>query len=109
MTHQEQFNALDSIVELLAEQGFEGMAQAIEILFNEAMKLQRAEALGALPYQRTADRRGHAHRRKLWACHPIAQTASSPVALEGAQTTRRLRANLDAQAIPGSIHVCDVR
>lgn len=61
MTHQEQSNALDSIVELLAEHGFEGMAQAMEILFNEAMKLQRNAALGALPYQRTADRRGHAN------------------------------------------------
>jgi putative transposase len=61
MTHQEQSNALDSIMELLAEHGFEGMAQAIEILFNEAMKLQRNAALGALPYQRTADRRGHAN------------------------------------------------
>jgi transposase-like protein len=61
MTHPEQSNALDSIVELLAEHGFEGMAQAVEILFNEAMKLQRSEALGALPYQRTADRRGHAN------------------------------------------------
>lgn len=61
MTHPEQSNALDSIVELLAEHGFEGMAQAIEILFNEAMKLQRSEALGAWPYQRTADRRGHAN------------------------------------------------
>jgi transposase-like protein len=48
-------------VELLAEHGFEGMAQAIEILFNEAMKLQRSEALGARPYQRTAERRGHAN------------------------------------------------
>ena len=61
MTHQEQSNALDSIVELLAEHGFEGMAQAIEILFNEAMKLQRAAVLGARPYQRTAERRGHAN------------------------------------------------
>jgi putative transposase len=61
MTHQAESNALDSIVELLAEHGFEGMAEAIEILFNEAMKLQRNEALGALPYQRTADRRGHAN------------------------------------------------
>jgi hypothetical protein len=26
MTHQEQSNALDSIVEILAEHGFEGMA-----------------------------------------------------------------------------------
>jgi transposase-like protein len=37
------------------------MAQAIEVLMNEAMKLQRSEALGALPYQRTADRRGYAN------------------------------------------------
>jgi transposase-like protein len=61
MTRQTQSNELDSIVELLAEHGFEGMAQAIEILFNEAMKLQRSEALGALPYQRTSERRGHAN------------------------------------------------
>src|SRR5690606_29117926 len=51
----------DSIVQLLAEHGFDGMAQAIEVLMNEAMKLQRSEALGALPYQRTADRRGYAN------------------------------------------------
>lgn len=61
MTRQTQSTELDSIVQLLAEHGFEGMAQAMEILFNEAMKLQRSEALGASPYQRTADRRGHAN------------------------------------------------
>ena len=61
MTRQTQSTELDSIVELLAEHGFNGMAQAIEILLNEAMKLQRSEALGASPYQRTADRRGHAN------------------------------------------------
>ena len=52
MTHQEQSNALDSIVELLTEHGFEGMAQAIEILFNEAMKLQRSARRSALPADR---------------------------------------------------------
>jgi hypothetical protein len=46
---------------LLAQHGFDGMAQAIEVLMNEAMKFQRSEALGALPYQRTADRRGFAN------------------------------------------------
>ncbi len=61
MTRQMQSTELDSIVQLLAEHGFDGMAQAMEILFNEAMKLQRSEALGALPYQRTAERRGHAN------------------------------------------------
>jgi hypothetical protein len=45
-------------VELLAEHGFDGLAQALAILLNEAMKLQRAEALGAAHYQRTSERRG---------------------------------------------------
>lgn len=61
MTRQMQSTELDSIVELLAEHGFDGMAQAIEVLMNEAMKLQRSEALAALPYQRTSDRRGYAN------------------------------------------------
>jgi len=61
MTRQMQSTELDSSVQLLAEHGFDGMAQAIEVLMNEAMKLQRSEALGALPYQRTADRRGYAN------------------------------------------------
>ena len=61
MTRQMQSTELDSIIQLLAEHGFDGMAQAIEILLNEAMKLQRSEALAALPYERTADRRGHAN------------------------------------------------
>jgi transposase-like protein len=61
MTRQTQSTELDLIVQLLAEHGFDGMAEAIEILFNEAMKLQRSDALGALPYQRTAERRGHAN------------------------------------------------
>jgi putative transposase len=61
MTRQTQSTELDSIVQLLAEHGFEGMAQAIEILFNEAMKLQRSEILRAGPYERTNERRGHAN------------------------------------------------
>lgn len=61
MTHPEQSNAFDSIVQLLAEHGFDGMARALEILLNEALKLQRSEALGALPYQRTSERRGYAN------------------------------------------------
>jgi len=61
MTHQEQSNALEGCVQMLAENGFDGLAQAIEILMNEAMKLQRADALHAAPYQRTEDRRGYAN------------------------------------------------
>ena len=52
---------LQEVLELLAECGFDGMAQAIEILLNEAMKLERSAVLDAQPYERTPRRRGHAN------------------------------------------------
>lgn len=61
MTRQIESTELDAVVQLLADHGFDGMSQAIETLMNEAMKLQRSDALRAGPYQRTADRRGHAN------------------------------------------------
>jgi transposase-like protein len=61
MPHQDHSTPQNVIVELLAEHGFDGMAQAMEILFNEAMKLERAAALQAQPYERTAERRGYAN------------------------------------------------
>jgi putative transposase len=61
MTHQTQTTALDEIMELLAEHGFDGMAQAVGVLLNEVMKLERARALGAGPYQRSEERRGYAN------------------------------------------------
>lgn len=61
MTHREHCTACSDVVELLAQHGFEGMAQAIEILMNEAMKLERADVLGAAPYERTDARRGYAN------------------------------------------------
>jgi len=64
MTHQEHYNDYNDVVELLAENGFDGMAQAIEILMNEAMKLERSDVLHAAPYQRTDARRGYANGYK---------------------------------------------
>jgi putative transposase len=64
MTHLTHCNACSEVVELLAQHGFDGMAQAIEILFNEAMKFQRTDALRAAPYQRSPERRGHANGYK---------------------------------------------
>lgn len=61
MTHPNQSTAWDDLVQMLAEHGFDGMREAIEILMNEAMKLQRREALGAAPYERTEQRRGYAN------------------------------------------------
>ena len=61
MTHQSQTNALDQIGELLAEHGFDGMAQVLALLLNEVMKLERAHALGAGPYERTEGRTEYAN------------------------------------------------
>jgi transposase-like protein len=48
-------------LELLAEQGFDGLAEALMILLNEAMKIERTQALAARPYERTPARRGQAN------------------------------------------------
>jgi putative transposase len=69
MTHQEDSTVLTGVVELLAENGFDGMAQAMQILFNEAMKVERAAVLGAHPYERTETRRGHANGFKPKSVH----------------------------------------
>ncbi len=61
VTHDDQSTRLTELSQLLSDHGFEGMAEAIEILMNEAMKLERAEVLGATPYQRTETRRGYAN------------------------------------------------
>src|SRR3569623_1483664 len=64
MTHQMQTTALDEIGELLAEQGFDGLADALRVLLNEVMKLERDAALGAGPYQRSDGRKGYANGYK---------------------------------------------
>ena len=61
MTHQVQTTALDPFVELLAEQGFDGLSDALRVLLNEVMKLERAAVLGAGPYQRAEGRTGYAN------------------------------------------------
>jgi putative transposase len=55
MTHTGHSNNVQEILQLLVEHGFDGMANAMEILFNEAMKIERAQYLNAEPYQRTDD------------------------------------------------------
>ena len=64
MTRTEDRNVVAQVLELLIENGFEGMAQAIQILLNEAMKLEREEFLGASLHERTPQRRGHANGYK---------------------------------------------
>ena len=54
-------NAIHQAVQALAEQGFDGMAQAMELLLNECMKVERQQALGVGPYQRGEARHGQAN------------------------------------------------
>jgi len=61
MTHQNESNPLDQMIQVLDEHGFDGMARAIGILVNEAMKIERSETLRAAPYERTDERRGYAN------------------------------------------------
>lgn len=61
MTHQAHPNVVREVVQALAEHGFDGMARAMELLINECMKIERQQALGAGPYQRSQARRGQAN------------------------------------------------
>lgn len=78
MTHHDHRNGLEAdaqaeamasggfqeVLQLLVEHGFDGMAAAMQTLVNEAMKLERTQVLGALPYERTVERRGYANGYK---------------------------------------------
>jgi putative transposase len=61
MTHLDQSNVLNQVVERLHENGCEGYAQVLELILNQAMLIERSQALGAEPYQRSESRLGHAN------------------------------------------------
>src|SRR5947209_117759 len=61
MTHHVHPTVTREVVQLLAEHGFDGMAQAMELLFNECMKIERQQSLGVGPYQRGESRHGQAN------------------------------------------------
>ncbi len=82
MTHRDQATALDTITELLAENGFDGLASAVTVLLNEVMKIERAHALGAAPYQRSEQRSGHANGFK----PKTLRTRLGPLTVEVPQT-----------------------
>ena len=55
---------LREVLQILMKEGWEGLSEAMSILFNEAMKAERAAVLRAEPYQRTSQRRGYANGYK---------------------------------------------
>ena len=64
MAHRNNDNKLDVVMEMLIENGFEGFADVLRILLNEAMKIEREQALGAVLYERSDQRKGYANGYK---------------------------------------------
>ena len=61
MTYRVEDNALERVFELLAEEGFDGMGQALAVLLIEMMKVERSAHLKAGPYERSDRRQGYAN------------------------------------------------
>lgn len=61
MTHHPERSTLDTVLESIASQGLGGIAEAIRVLVNEAMKIERSAFLQADPHERTEARRGYAN------------------------------------------------
>jgi len=64
MTHEQEATAVSEAVQLLLNDGLEGLGPAVSVLLNEAMQIERSRALAAEPWERTAERRGYANGYK---------------------------------------------
>ena len=61
LTSLKETTTLEGLLKAISENGFEAIVPVIEVLINEAAKLERAKALKAAPYERTEERQGHAN------------------------------------------------
>ena len=61
VAHQPESNVVDTVVQLLCESGLSQMAEAVRIMLNEAIRIERSRAIEAEPYQRTERRKGYAN------------------------------------------------
>jgi transposase-like protein len=61
MTHHADSELLNTVLQLITEQGPTGLAEGLRLLINEAMRVERSQVLQAEPYQRTDTRQGYAN------------------------------------------------
>ncbi len=61
MTYHEDFTLPREITELVNDNGFDILPELLRLIFNTAMEVEREPYLGAAPYQRSPERRGHAN------------------------------------------------
>lgn len=52
---------LSSLAEVLSEKGLDGLGSAVEILINQAMRIERERHLNATAYERTESRNGYSN------------------------------------------------
>jgi putative transposase len=64
MARKVEGSAVDAAMELMMQEGFEGLADAVRTLLNEAMRIERARHLGADAWERCEQRRGYANGYK---------------------------------------------
>jgi len=64
MTCYNENTPFEQAMELLIENGFNGVADTIGIMMNAAMKIERSRFLKADPYERTKERQGYANGYK---------------------------------------------
>ncbi len=57
-------STINPAVKLIAEEGFEGLQEAVTLLINEAMQIERSHHLQAESYERTEARTGYANGYK---------------------------------------------
>lgn len=61
MTHQPENNHNNDAVQHILNNGLEGLPEAIRIIINEAMRIERNKVLQAQPHERTDQRQGYAN------------------------------------------------
>lgn len=61
MAQRDENRSIGDPLELLKDNGFDGLAEAVTVLMNAAMVAERSEYLGARPYERSETRAGYAN------------------------------------------------
>ena len=64
MTHQADSTVLTEAMEQIIEHGLDGFSDAMTIVLNEAMRIERSRVLRAAPWERTEQRQGYANGYK---------------------------------------------
>ena len=61
MAQLKQNTPIEQVLELLSEQGTDGLLEAVRILMDAAMLFERERFINAAPYERTAERRDYSN------------------------------------------------